>query len=73
MTEWNWPIETVPPPGEALVLNEDTRNVVGEFQDYGTAHAWIADTHDHQENVGLPLSTYSIIPVRATPGGKDIR
>lgn len=58
---------------EAIVLNEDTRNVVGEFNSYGTAYAWIEDTHDHQENIGLPLAAYSVIPVRSTPGGLDIR
>lgn len=58
---------------EALVLNEDTRTVVGEFDSYGSAHAWIADTHDHQENVGLPLGSYSIIPVRTSPNGRDTR
>lgn len=58
---------------EACVLNEDTRTVVGEFDSYGTAAAWIADTHDHQENLGLPLSSYRIIPIRSTPNGRDIR
>ena len=57
----------------ALVLNEDTRTVVSEFDSYGTAAAWIADTHDHQENVGLPLASYRIIPIRSTPGGRDVR
>lgn len=57
----------------AIVLNEDARTVVGEFPDYGTAYVWIADTHDHQENLGLPLANYRIIPVRSTPNGRDIR
>ena len=69
----DWQIETNPPPGEALVLNEDSRTIVGEFDSYGTAYTWIADTHDHQENLGLPLADYRIIPVKATPGGRDIR
>ena len=67
------PISWSDPPPEAAVLNEDTRTIVGEFDSYGTADAWIADTHDHQERVGLPKPAYSIIPVRATPGGRDIR
>ena len=58
---------------EALVLNQDTRTVVAEFDSYGGAAAWIADTHDHQENLGLPLGDYRIIPVRNTPNGRDIR
>ena len=69
----DWQIETTPPPGEALVLNEDSKTIVGEFDSYGTADAWIADTNDHQERVGLPKPAYSIIPVRATQGGRDIR
>lgn len=68
----NWMSETAVLP-EALVLNEDTRTVVCEFDSYGTAYAWIADTHDHQEDAGLPLSNYRIIPVRNTSHGRDIR
>ena len=69
----DFPVFWSDPVPEAAVLNEDTRTIVGEFDSYGTAQAWIADTHDHQENEGLPLADYRIIPVRATPGGKDIR
>ena len=71
MTDWRTTMTGQPP--EAIVLNEDSRTVVGEFDSYGTAHAWIADTLDHQERVGLPQSSYRIIPVRARPYGRDVR
>ena len=69
----DFPIEMSPFPPEAIVLNEDTRTVEGEFDSYGAASAWIAESNDLEENRGLPLSSYSIVPVRATPGGKDLR
>ena len=58
---------------EAVVVNQDSRTVVGEFDSYGGAYAWISDTHDHQENLGLPLADYRIIPVHCAPAGRDIR
>lgn len=44
-----------------------------ECDSYGAAYSWVADQHDRQENLGLPLSSYSVIPVRSTFGGRDQR
>jgi hypothetical protein len=68
---WRMSVEMDTP--ECIVVNEDTRVVVSEFDSYHSAGNWIAETHDHQENAGLPLSTYAIYPVRVSPGGRDVR
>lgn len=77
MSDWSnesaWPIDWREETSQCLVLNEDTRTVVSEFPGYGAAYAWIMDTHDHQENIGLPKANYSVIPVRARPDGRDTR
>jgi hypothetical protein len=69
----SWPISAVIDSPECIVVNEDTRTVVSEFDSYGAAGAWIMDTHDHQENLGLELSRYSVYPVKVSPGGRDVR
>lgn len=69
----DWHLETKIDLPECLVLNEDTRTVVSEFDSTMNAYAWIADTQDHQERIGLSPSNYRVIPVRVSPGGKDIR
>lgn len=69
----SWPISVNMDSPECMVVNEDTRTVVSEFDSYGAAGAWIMDAHDHQEDAGLELSHYRIYPVRVSPGGRDIR
>ena len=74
MSDWSgwsgilWP--SYPNP-ECWVVDGD--DFVHEMDSYGSAHAYINEMHDQQENMGLPLADYRIIPVRATPGGRDIR
>ena len=53
--------------------SEGAEDFVLEADSYGSAHAYIADMHDRQEDLGLPLASYRIIPRRSTPGGRDVR
>jgi hypothetical protein len=71
--ENSWPMSVAMDSPECIVVNEDTHTVVSEFDSYLTAHVWIADTHDHQEDAGLELSNYSVYPVRVSPNGRDVR
>lgn len=66
-----WPVRTQGAPEEAYVTegNEFVHTAGSHLE----AYAFIADMHDREENLGLPLSPYRIIPCRATPNGKDIR
>lgn len=67
----DFPIEWTGTPPEAIVA--EGQEFLFEADSYGTASAWIMDQHDRQENEGLPLANYRIIPVRATPNGRDLR
>ncbi len=68
---WNEEIRWLDTQPEALVA--EGNEFLFEADSYGSAFAWIMDQHDQQENEGLPLADYRIIPVRATPNGRDLR
>ena len=69
----DWQTEIVGTTPEAIVLDAQSNNVIGEFASHGSADAFIADLTDHEERVGLPRGDYRILPVRATPNGRDLR
>ena len=69
----NWPINEITDTPSCIVVNEDTRTVVSEFDTPFEAALWIADSHDHQEDLGLDPANYQIYPVKVSPGGKDVR
>lgn len=71
MTDSSWPIGTTGHQPEAYVT--EGNEFLLEADSYATAHAWIEDMHNHQERVGEALGDYRIIPVVASPGGRDVR
>ena len=69
----DFPVEAHGSTPECYVAVKDTRQWVGEFPSYGSALAYIYDQQDSDERLGLVPLEYEVIPVKASPGGRDIR
>ena len=67
----DFPITMIGHQPECYVF--DGEDCVGEFASEADAIKYMVDTHERQERMGEPRSYFRYVPVRAMPGGKDIR
>lgn len=62
-----------PPDPEPDCYVTDFENVMVEFGSRLQAQAYIDGVHDYQEDAGVTLTPFSILPCIVSPGGRDIR